>query len=220
MSLTVEKVLEAQLHIGSLKNESSPKTRTFWTDITNGVVVLDPQKIAKHLDQAKDKIQQAIKAKKEILVVCDKSMYTEELVALAEKHGFHYLNDKIPGGFVTNFETLIGRISTLNDRLRFLESEDFARLTKKEQVMNQRAVRKIEKIYGGVRNLRKKPDLVVVIDGAMMTNFLNEVSKSKLDNIVFSSTDFAQWWSEDDIVVANMKSYKSIDFIMSHIFTS
>jgi len=53
----------------------------------------------------------------------------------------------------------------------------------------------------------------------MMVSFLKEVRKEDIDNIVFCSTDFSQWWDEEDIVVANMKSYKSIDFMMQYLFS-
>jgi len=94
------------------------------------------------------------------------------------------------------------------------------RLTKKEQVAYKRNVTKVEKIYGGVRDLTNKPDFVIVFDGAMMSNFLREIKKEKIDNVVMCSTDFGQWRPEENLVVANMKSYKSIDFIFQYIFAS
>ena len=117
-------------------------------EVVKGIVVLDPEKIAASLESAKERVQAALKEKKNVLVICDKSMYTDELVELAKKKGFHYLNDKIPPGFLTNFDTLMSRIKTLNEKALFIDSEDFVRLTKKEQVSYKRDVQKIEKIYG------------------------------------------------------------------------
>lgn len=219
MSLTTEQVQKHYLHVAALKNESSPKTRNFWDKVVNGIVTLDPAMIVEGLERARTKIQAAKAAKKSILVVCNKSMYTDELIDLATKQGFHFLNDKIPGGFITNFKTLTRRIRDLNRQLLFLDSEDFLRLTKKEQVANKRDVAKIEKIYGGVKGLRDEPDLVVVVDGASMTNLLHEVTKKQLDNIVICSTDFAQSRDKEKLVVANMKGYQSINFILQYLFS-
>ncbi len=218
MSLTVEALCEAQLHVGSLKNEASPKTRKFWHGVQHNVVVINPEAIKWQLEQAQQKIKEAKAEKKQILVVCDKSMYTEELEKLSEAYGFHYLNEKVPGWFLTNFDTLMRRIKDLNSRLLFIDSEDFLRMTKKEQVAYKRDVAKIQQVYGGVRRLTHKPDLVVVIDAAWLTNFLNELKKEKIDNVVCCSTDFSQWRDESKLLVANMKSYKSLDFIMNSIF--
>lgn len=219
MSLTTAIVLDNKLHIGSLQKESSPKTRAYWTDVVNGVAILDPEKIAAQLDQAKAKVQATKADNKSVLVVCDKVAYTDELQALADAHGFHYLNDKVPGGFLTNFETLTSKIKDLNQKVAFEESEEFAKLTKKEQVMHKRSVKKIKRVYGGVAKLTKKPDLVIVVDGATMTNFLHEVKKEKIENIVLASTDFSQRWDESALVLANMKSYQSLDFIISYLFS-
>ncbi len=219
MSLTTKTIIENNLHIGSLQKESSPKTRSYWTDVVNGVVILDPEQIKEQLTQAHKTVQSYMADNKNILVVCDKVAYTEELAALAEKYKFHYLNDKVPGGFLTNFETLTTKIKDLNSKVSFETSEEFAKLTKKEQVMHKRQVKKIKRVYGGVANLKKKPDLVVVVDGGYMTNFLNEVKKEKINNVVLASTDFAQWWDENSLVIANMKSFQSLDFILNALFS-
>ncbi len=219
MSLTTKTILENNLHIGSLQKESSPKTRAYWTDVVNGVVILDLEHIKEQLTKAKKKVQSYMADNKNILVVCDKVAYTEELETLSAKHKFHYLNDKVPGGFLTNFETLTKKIKDLNNKVSFETSEEFSKLTKKEQVMHKRQVNKIKRVYGGVANLKKKPDLVIVVDGGHMSNFLNEVKKEKIDNIVLASTDFSQWWDENSLVLANMKSFQSLDFIVNTLFT-
>lgn len=219
MSLTTEKVLDAKLHVWSLKKESSPKTGKYRQTVFNGVVVIDPDMIAERLENAKKRVQEARGDKKSILVICDKSMYVDELKALSAKENIHYLSEKVPPGFLTNFDTLMVRIKDLNKKLLFMDSEDFLKLTKKEQVSYKRSVKKVEKIYGWVKTLREKPDLVVVFDGSMMVSFLKEVKKEWVDNIVFCSTDFSQRWDEESVVVANMKSYKSIDFMMQYLFS-
>lgn len=219
MTLTAKTIVDNQLHVGSLLKESSPKTRKFWSDAAKGIVILDPDTIVKQLEAARAQVQEAKKNNKNILVVCDKVVYKEELEALSAKHSFHYLNDKVPGGFLTNFETLTSKIKDLNQKVSFETSEEFAKLTKKEQVMHKRSVAKIKRVYGGVANLRKKPDMVIVVDGAHMTNFLNEVKKENISNIVLASTDFSQWWSEESLVIANMKSYRSIDYILGYLFS-
>lgn len=111
------------------------------------MVVLNPDVIAQQLDTVTSRIQEAKKAGKQILVVSEKKMYMKELEALAAKGGFHYLNHKIPAGFLTNFETLEKRIATMNETAKFLESDDFETLTKKEQLIHKRSLAKTQKIY-------------------------------------------------------------------------
>lgn len=111
------------------------------------MVVLNPEIVAQQLTNAALKVHEAKKAGKQVLVVSEKKMYMKELEELASKGGFHYLNHKIPAGFLTNFETLQKRIANMNDMAKFIESEDFESLTKKEQLTYKRALAKTQKIY-------------------------------------------------------------------------
>ncbi|MDD3262504.1 MAG: 30S ribosomal protein S2 [Candidatus Absconditabacteria bacterium] len=220
MSIATKDVVDAQLHIGTLKSEAHPKTSKFWADVVNGVVVISPDAIITQLEAAKEKIQKAKEQGKEILVVSEKKMYAEELEALGAKLGFNYLNYKVPGGFLTNFDTLKKRIESMNTMEKFLETDAYNSLTKKEQLVYKRKLARVFKIYKGVKNLSKKPDLVVVLDGLMMENFVNEIEKKKeVDSILICGTNFPRWWKEDGLIIANINSHKSTDFILKSILS-
>lgn len=220
MAVTKKDVIDAHMHIGNIKKLASTKTRAFWLDIKNGLVIIDPDKIAQQLETAKAKVAEAKKAGKEILVICEKTLYADELESMADKGGFHYLNYKVPAGFLTNFDTLVTRIKGMNELRSFIESEDFKRLTKKEQLTSQRKLKKIEWIYKGAKNLRKKPDLVIVVDGKSMMKFVKELDKTGIDNIVIASTNFDTWRDKDSLVIANVDSYKSLDFALPYILNA
>lgn len=219
MTVSNQQIIDAQVHVGTLKRDAHPKTKTHWQEIVNGVVVLNPDLIAKHLENARNKIQAAKAAKKGILVVCEKKMYADELESLWAKHGVFYLNYKVPAGFLTNFDTLIKRIKSLNEMQAFMNSESFLALTKKEKLVYKRKFDRVNKVYKGVKNLEKKPDLVVVIDGKMLAKFVDELNKQKdVERIIVTSSDFDDYIKEDDII-ANMLSYKSLDFVLRYILS-
>ena len=79
MTVSVNQIVEAQAHIGTLKNEAHPKTSKYWSEVTNGVVVINPESVAQQLEDAKATIQKAKAAGKEILVVCEKKMQSNLL---------------------------------------------------------------------------------------------------------------------------------------------
>lgn len=220
MSITTKEVVDAQLHIGTLKSEAHPKTSQYWTDVVNGVVVINPETIAHQMDVATQKIQKAKQQGKEILVVSEKKMYADEMEALGAKLGFNYLNYKVPSGFLTNFDTLKKRIESMNSMERFLETEEYQNLTKKEQLVYNRKLQRVFKIYKGVKNLTKKPDLVIVVDGLMMDNFVSELDKQKdVDTILLCGTNFQRWWKEDSLIVANTNSHKSLDVMLKTLLS-
>jgi small subunit ribosomal protein S2 len=218
MAVNAQQVVDAQVHLGSLKNESHPKTSPYWAEVNNGLVVINPEIIAEQINNVRTKLEEAKKAGKEILVVSEKKMYAQDLEDLANKGGFSYLNYKIPGGFLTNFDTFKKRIDTINDMASFMEGEAYSTLTKKEQLIYKRKFARVNKIYKGVVKLTKRPDIVVVLDGTMLGVFLDEAKRiPSLDTIVITSTDFPRYWKEDSIIMTNVNSHKAVDFVMKSI---
>ena len=221
MTVSVNQIVEAQAHIGTLKNEAHPKNGKYWSEVTNGVVVINPESVDQQLEDAKATIQKAKAAGKEILVVCEKKMYAAELEALAKKTGVSYLNYKVSGGFLTNFDTFKKRIDSINEMASFMESEAYAALTKKEQLVYKRNFDRANKVYKGVTNLKKRPELVIVVDGTMLSTLIDEVEnlKGKLEAIVIAGTNFSRYWPENELVVTNINSYTSIDFVLNYLLS-
>ncbi len=219
MSVTVKQIVDAQVHIGTLKSEAHPKTRDYRVDVINNIVVLNPEMIAAQLENAKKKIQDAKKNGKSVLLVCEKKMYADEIKKLGEKYDVSYLAHKAPGGFVTNFDTFKARIGSMNKMSEFIGTDAFESLTKKEQMIHKRKLARAQKVYEGVKSLSANPDLVIVVDGSMMENFIREVNaKENINTIVIASTNYNKYLWENDII-ANMLSYKSIDFVMNYILS-
>ncbi len=140
------------------------------------------------------------------------------IAGLAEEKGFHYLTHKLPAGFLTNFDTLFSTIKQMNEKKAFIASENFSKLTKKEQSMNKRHLAKIQKIYEGVKNLSKKPDMVIVLDAGTFSGLINELTLSKVDSVLLSSTDFPQRRDHGNLAVVNMHNQKSPTYILQTLF--
>lgn len=217
MTITAKDVIDAQAHIGTLKAEAHPKTKHYWSEIVNGIVVINPESLAQQLESAHRKIQEAKKEEKEILIVSEKKMIADELAQLGEQTGVAYLNYKFPGGFLTNFETFKKRIESMNTMGRFVESDNYLSLTKKEQLIYKRKLARVLKIYKGVKKLTKKPDLVIVVDGEMMGGLIDEIIRSNTDSIVIAGTNFAKRWDEDKIIVTNIGSHKSLMMVLQSL---
>lgn len=216
--MSIQDIIDNKVYIGSLKNESHPKTSPYWLDVVNGLVVLNPESIVKQMEGAKEKIQTVKKANGSILLICEKKMYSEEAQALCEKNGYSYLTHKTPGGFLTNFDTLIKRIESLNEMAAFMKGDNFQTLTKKEQLIYQRKFDKINKVYKGAKSLNKRPDLVLVVDGAEMGGIIDEIEQTNLESIVLASSNYKRYFKKWDIV-ANIMSHKSLDFVLKYILS-
>lgn len=107
----------------------------------------------------------------------------------------------------------------MNNMSSFLETEEFESLTKKEQSIYKRNLTRARKVYEWVKSLSQKPGLVIVVDWSMMENFIKELDlQSDVENIVLASTNYNRYLWENDII-ANMLSYKSVDFVMNYILS-
>jgi len=219
MSLGIDQIVGSQVHIGTLKSEAHPKTRKYWLDVVDGMVVFNPEMISKQLENARAKIQKVKKEWKDVLVVCEKKMFAEELEEFSNKAGIFFLNHKVPSGFLTNFDTFKQRVLSMNKMIEFVKTDSYESLTKKEQLVYKRKLSRVQKIYKGIKGLTKKPDLIVVIDGQMMESLINEIEKEKVSNIIISSSDFKRRWAEDSLVMANVNSYKSMNFVLQYLLS-
>ena len=218
MAITLEQLTKAQLHVGSRKQESHPKTSRFRLGVSNNVVVINPETIMEQLETAKEKVQNYLKAGKDVLFITPQATIADEMDGFAVKHKIHYLNDKIPAGFLTNFDVLKIRIKAMNTLREFIASTAYENLTKKEKMMRKRALKKVERVYKGVQYLSKKPDLVVVLDAVKNDGIVDELSTTGIDNILITSTNFNRRWDKE-MVVANTGSYTSIAFILKYILS-
>jgi small subunit ribosomal protein S2 len=220
MSISAKEVMQAQAHIGTLKSEAHPKTRKYRADVQKGLVVINPEMIAEQIETAKAKVQKAKAESKQILVVCEKKMYAQELAKLGDTFKISYLNHKVPAGFLTNFETLKKRIESMNSMTHFMETEAYRSLTKKEQLVYKRKLDKVFNVYGGVKELLAKPDLIIVVDGEMMSKFVDELEKQKnIDSILICGTNFSRRWKEDGLIISNVISHKSLDFMLKTLLS-
>lgn len=218
MTFTIQGIIDNYVCIGWVQNVSSPKTKMFWKSVNQGVVLLDPEVQLKALQDAYLAVQEAKNAHKDIVVISLKSWLADHIAALATKHNFHYLTHKLPSGFLTNFETLFATIQQMNEKKKFIASENFARLTKKEQSMMKRQLAKIEKIYEWVKGLTKKPDLVIVVDGGMVADLMDEIALTKTPNVILASTDFPRWVAGNNTVIMNLHNQKAPTYVLDELF--
>lgn len=219
MGVTIDQIVGAKAYLGEMKRNSNPKTQKFWLWVQKDMVIINPETILAQLEAAKQKVQEAKKAKKEILIICEKSLYRKEIQELSEKNGYYYLNYKVPGWVLTNFDTLLSRIKSMNELEEYMASDEYQRLTKKEKLIKKRQLNKLEDVYKGVKSLRKKPELVIIVDGMFMAKFVDEVEKTKMDNIIMSNTNFDRRWNEDNLVLMNLNYYDALDVALKYILS-
>lgn len=191
------------------------ESSVLWT--INKQIVLNPEIIAEKLISAKSKIDEYKSNKKNILVVLDKEVFSDDVESICSNSWALFLNNKVPSWIFTNFETFVSRIQSMNKLKKIVSSDSFDRLTKKEQLIFKRNLWKLEEIYKWVTDLKKVPDLVVVVDAEYNSWVIDELEKAKIDYIAISNTDLSRYLSIDNLIVANTNSYESVLYILKYL---
>jgi len=136
----------------------------FIFDARNGIHIIDLRKTFANLNAYYDIVRDTIANGGIVLFVGTKRQAQESIQREASRCGMPYVNTRWLGGTLTNWRTIRGRIDQLKKLEKSQEAGEFSRLTKKESLMKVREIEKLRLRLGGLRDLRKLPDLIVVVD--------------------------------------------------------
>jgi small subunit ribosomal protein S2 len=161
---TMKQLLEAGVHFGHQTRRWNPKMRTFIFTARNGIHILDLQQTVARLNEAHDFIVGAVANGESILFVGTKKQAQEAIKEAAESSGQYYVNQRWLGGMLTNFETIQKRIKYLRELENRKEHGELERLTKKEAQHFQDEMDRLERLLGGIKDMRRLPGAIFVVD--------------------------------------------------------
>ncbi len=214
----IEWLVANKSYIWTTKSRFFPKiTENSMLGVVNKEIIIDPSITAERLLAAKEKIAWFKNDWKNILLVLDKEVFRDDVEELCVSAGISFLNNKVPSWLFTNFSTFSKSIAAMNNLRKLISSEKFSKLTKKEQLITKRHLSKLELVYKGVTNLRKLPDLVIVVDAEYNDWVVKELEKAKINYIAIANTDLSRWLVTDDLIVANTNSYESVMYILNYL---
>ena len=163
-TISMKKLLETGVHFGHRTTKWNPRMEEFIFDARNGIHIIDLRKTFANLNAYYDIVRDTIANGGIVLFVGTKRQAQESIQREASRCGMPYVNTRWLGGTLTNWRTIRGRIDQLKKLEKSQEMGEFARLTKKESLMKTRQIEKLSLRLGGLRDLRKLPDLIVVVD--------------------------------------------------------
>ena len=162
--ISMKQLLEAGVHFGHQTRRWNPKMAEYIYTERNGIYIIDLQKSVVLVDQAYSAIKEVVAEGGSILFVGTKKQAQDAIKAESERCGMFYVNERWLGGMLTNFKTIKSRI----DRLRQIEKMSmdgtFDVLPKKEVIQLRKEWDKLEKNLGGIKNMKKIPDAIFVVD--------------------------------------------------------
>ena len=162
--LSMKQLLEAGVHFGHQTRRWNPKMAPYIYTERNGIHIIDLQKSVGMVDTAYKAMADIASQGGTVLFVGTKKQAQDAIREAAEKSGMFYVNQRWLGGTLTNFRTIQSRIARLRAIERMSEDGTFDVLPKKEVVQIRKEWEKLEKNLGGIKDMRKLPDAIFVID--------------------------------------------------------
>jgi len=164
MSVSMRELLEAGVHFGHQTRRWNPKMRRFIFGERGGIYIIDLQKTAESLEEAQSFVRNLGERGGTVLFVGTKKQAQDSVEEEAKRTGMPYVNHRWLGGLLTNWRTISERIEHLHELRRLQEEGQLDLLPPKERISMQAELEKLEANLGGVADMRRQPDAVVIID--------------------------------------------------------
>lgn len=213
MGTTLEEMVQLGLHFGHQARKWNPKMAPYIYTKRNGSHVINIIQTASRLKEVSKFLAQASTEGKTVLFVGTKKQISSLIADAAKECDAFYLNQRWLGGLLTNWKTIKTSIERLVE-LRVLEKYDrFDALPKKEASRYRKQKERLEKYLGGVADMRKIPDVVIIVGQPDERNAVLECQKVGLRTITILDTDCDPTLA-DLFVPANDDSARSVKFLL------
>ena len=175
--VTLAQMLESGVHFGHQTRRWNPKMSPYIYTDRNGVHIIDLVQTAQYMEEAYHYVRESSERGKRFLFVGTKRQAAGIIAQEAMRCGAYYVNQRWLGGMLTNWTTIKTRVDRLKELERREESGIIDLLPKKEASMLRRELGKLQKYLGGIKLMRKVPDVVVIIDQRREYNAVLECHK-------------------------------------------
>ncbi len=178
-SVTMKQLLEMGVHFGHRTQKWNPKMAPYIFIQRNGIHIIDLQQTITNLNNYYDMVRDIVRDGGTVLFVGTKRQAQETIAQEAARCKMPYINTRWLGGTLTNWRTIRDRIDTLKKLESRREKGDFDLLTKREALILSRKIEKLQERLGGIRDMRRLPEMIVVVDtrrestGVKEANILN-----------------------------------------------
>jgi small subunit ribosomal protein S2 len=217
--VTLAELLEAGVHFGHQSRRWNPKMFPYIYAERNGIHIIDLVQTSQLLTNACEYVRKSSQEGKKFLFVGTKRQAASVVCQEAERCGAHYVNQRWLGGILTNWFTIRTRVEHLKDLEQKEESGYLDQLPKKEAASLRRELEKLRKNLNGIKNMKRLPDLVVIVDQKRESTAVQECMKLNIPVVSLLDTNCDPDLT-DIPIPANDDAIRSIKLILSKLADS
>lgn len=214
--IVVKEILEAGVHFGHKTSKWNPKMRPYIYGKRNNIHIIDLKETIRGLVRAQKYLYKVAAQGSLILFVGTKRQAVDTVRQAAESCGMPYCTERWLGGTLTNFRTIRSRLKRLEELEQLETSGELATYSKKQQSRLRRDLDKIRRNLGGIREMNRLPEAIVIVDPSKEKNCIQEARSLGITTVALIDTD-----SDPDLVdlpiPGNDDSIRSIKIIASYL---
>lgn len=214
--VTMKALLESGVHFGHRTNKWNPKMRAYIFTERNGIHIIDLQQTVQLLDEAYAFVRDRVAEGGTVLFVGTKRQAQDTIRDESDRCGMPYVNERWLGGTITNWVTIQKRIFELERLERMRDSGELDLLTKKESLMIKRDIARLEKRLSGIRNMKRLPDILFVVDVHREDTAVHEANLKEIPVLAMVDTN-CDPKNVDYVIPSNDDAIRAIKLIVGKI---
>jgi small subunit ribosomal protein S2 len=187
--LSLKALLEAGAHFGHQTHKWNPKMKKYVHGERNGIYIIDLTQTVPLAQKAYEFIKKTAASGKSVLFVGTKRQASPVIREAAESCGAFHVSYRWLGGMLTNYKTIALSIDKLRKVEKMKDNGDFKLLKKKEQSKVEKEVIKLERNLGGIKNMRKLPGALFVVDPNNERIAINEANNLNIPVVAITDTN-------------------------------
>ena len=187
--VSMRQMLEAGVHFGHQTRRWNPRMRPFIFTERHGIHILDLAKTVPALDVALQQVRAVASSGQQVLFVGTKKQAREVLRQEADRAAMPYINSRWLGGTLSNWTTISRRIGYYKDLEARAMLGDDQHMTKKERLLLQKEFERMQRSFGGLKNMERLPGLLFVVDPTMEAIAIEEANSMRIPIVAMCDTD-------------------------------
>lgn len=214
--VSMKALLETGVHFGHRTRKWNPHMKNYIFTERNGIHIIDLQQTLESLEESYALIRDTVANGGEVLFVGTKRQAQETMQLEAERCGMPYVNMRWLGGTLTNWRTIRSRIDELKDLERRRDEGEFDLLTKKEALMLNRKIDKLQERLGGIREMNGLPEILYVVDVKGEETAVHEANLLEIPVVALVDTN-CEPGNIDYVIPSNDDAIRAIKLLTSTV---
>ncbi|GAP16573.1 30S ribosomal protein S2 [Levilinea saccharolytica] len=214
--ISMKALLESGVHFGHRTNKWNPSMKPYIFTERNGIHIIDLQQTVKALTAAYNLVRDTVQNGGSVMFVGTKRQAQETIRDEAIRCGMPYVTERWLGGMLTNWSTINKRIQELDRLERMHETGEITRLTKKEGLIIDREIKRLETRLSGVRKMKNVPDLLFIVDVGRESTAVHEANLKNIPILAMVDTN-CDPSGVDYVIPCNDDAIRAIKLVVGKI---